>query len=112
MQTPNAHRLNILTPSEINELYSFPQFGDEERQQYFDMSAQELQSVEQRRSAIGIFQALELGYFKAKRQFFAFELPDVMLDLHYLARHYFPGLELKTLNCHPSQQECSFNVPS
>ena len=97
MQTPNAHRLNILTPSEINELYSLPQFGDEERQQYFDMSAQELQSVEQRRSAIGIFQALELGYFKAKRQFFAFELPDVMLDLHYLARHYFPGLELKTL---------------
>lgn len=97
MQTPNAHRLNILTPSEINELYSLPQFGDEDRQLYFDMSAQELQSVEQRRSAIGIFQALELGYFKAKRQFFVFELSNVMLDLHYLARHYFPGLNLKTL---------------
>lgn len=59
MQTPNAHRLNILTPSEIKYLYGLPQFGDQERQQYFEMSAQEHQSVEQRRAAIGIFQVLE-----------------------------------------------------
>jgi len=97
MQTPNAHRLNILTPSEIKDLYGLPQFGDQERQQYFEMSAQEHQSVEQRRAAIGIFQVLELGYFKAKRQFFAFELSAVLPDLRYLARHYFPGLEVNAL---------------
>lgn len=41
MSTPNANRLNILTSAEITEIYGLPQFGDEERRQYFDMSAQE-----------------------------------------------------------------------
>ena len=97
MQVSNAHRLNILTPAEIVELYGRPHFGDEERALYFDMSAHECQSVEQRRSAIGIFQALELGYFKAKRQFFLFDLTDVMPDLRYLAERHFPSVDIKTL---------------
>jgi hypothetical protein len=81
MTKPNANRLNILTPSEITELYGLPQFGDEERRHYFDMSAQERQVVEGRRSAAGIFLSLELGYFKAKRQFFDFTPAQVMPDL-------------------------------
>lgn len=72
MTKPNANRLHILTPAEITELFGLPQFGDEERCHYFDTSAQEHQVVEGRRSTAGIFQALELGYFKAKRQFFDF----------------------------------------
>lgn len=97
MTKPNANRLNILTPAEITELYGLPQFGDEERRHYFDMSAQERQVVEGRRSAAGIFLALELGYFKAKRQFFDFTPAQVTPDLRYLAQHFFSRLDVTQL---------------
>jgi len=98
MSQTNSHRLNILALNEVTELYGRPIFGDKERQIYFDMSDVEYASVQMRRAAAGIFQALELGYFKAKKQFFVFELSDVMDDLKYLARHHFPRMDLATLD--------------
>jgi hypothetical protein len=40
---------------------------------------------------------LELGYFKAKRQFFTFEQDDVLGDLRYLLERYFPGKAIDVL---------------
>jgi hypothetical protein len=98
MSSADSHRLNILTAAEINELYDLPQFGDNERQLFFDMSEAEHQSISSRRASAGIFVALELGYFKAKKQFFAFELADVIDDLRYLASHHFPRIDLNALD--------------
>lgn len=97
MSKPNTHRLTILTAPEINELYGLPRFSDEERLHFFDMNAQEQQTLATHRNAVGIFLALELGYFKAKRQFFIFKLQDVLPDLRYLARHYFSGMDVRAL---------------
>ena len=97
MSSANSHRLNILTSAEINDLYGLPRFGDNERQLFFDMSETEYLSIQSRRASAGIFQALELGYFKAKKQFFVFELADVMGDLRYLALHHFPRIDLDVL---------------
>ncbi len=98
MSSANSHRLNILTSAEINDLYGLPRFGDNERQLFFDMSETEYLSIQSRRASAGIFQALELGYFKAKKQFFVFELDDVIGDLRYLALHHFPRIDLDVLD--------------
>ena len=97
MSSTASHRLVILTQSEINDLYNLPQFDDNDRRHYFEMGDAELQSTRLRRPSAGIFLALELGYFKAKKQFFSFEVADVLADLNYLVKRYFFSLEVAKL---------------
>jgi hypothetical protein len=84
----DSHRLAILTAEEIDDLYGLPRFSDEDRQLYFELNADELEAVQARTTSVGVYLALELGYFKAKRQFFSFEHSAVLGDLsHLLAMH-------------------------
>ena len=93
--TSNSHRLAILTNEEIDDLYSLPRFTDDERLLYFDLSASEQAAVAIRRGTTGVYLVLQLGYFKAKRQFFDVELESVREDVdHILARH-FQGIAWK-----------------
>lgn len=91
MSSADSHRLTILTAQEIDELYGLPRFAENDRQIFFDLSVQELEAVKVRTVSVGAYLALELGYFKAKRQFFTFEQDDVLGDLRYLLERYFPG---------------------
>lgn len=84
-------RLTILTPKELQALYGLPQFTDEERDAYFALDAREKQAL----SAYRTFTAktyfiLQLGYFKAKKQFFIFDLQTVTDDVDYILYRYFP----------------------
>lgn len=66
-----AHRLSILNDDEIEDLYGLPRFTDENRQLYFDLSPAEKAAAGAIRTAsVAAYLILELGYFKAKRQFF------------------------------------------
>nr|WP_295085862.1 Tn3 family transposase [uncultured Roseateles sp.] len=87
----DSHRLNILSQEEIDELYGLPRFTDEDRRLYFDLSPTEKAAVEARYASVAIHMTLELGYFKAKRQFFVFEPSMVMDDLLFVIAKYFPG---------------------
>jgi hypothetical protein len=40
-----------------------------------------------------IYFALQLGYFKAKQQFFKFDLADVQQDVEYLISHFFSDIK-------------------
>ena len=91
MSSVRNHRLAILSCEEIDELYGLPQFTAEDRHTYFDLSPPERAAIEARATSTGVFLALELGYFKAKRQFFVFELQGVADDVRYLLARYFPG---------------------
>ena len=91
----NTHRLAILTSEEIDDLYGRPRFTDDERLLYFELNATEQAAVASRRGSTGAYLVLQLGYFKAKRQFFEVERDDVREDvLHILTRH-FPGMAWK-----------------
>ncbi|CAM5550734.1 hypothetical protein RLIN73S_05916 [Rhodanobacter lindaniclasticus] len=94
---PSSHRLNILTPEEVEDLYGLPQFSDDDRNLYFDLSPLERASVDARTPAVGVYLALDLGYFKAKRQFFTFEQDAVVDDLRYLLGQYFPGHAIESI---------------
>jgi hypothetical protein len=84
-------RLTILTAKEIQALYSLPQFTDEERETYFSLDLREQPALDRiRHLTAKIYFLLQLGYFKAKRQFFVFELHAVADDVAYILRRYFP----------------------
>lgn len=48
-------------------------------------------------ASVGVHLVLQLGYFKAKRQFFIYEQECVLEDLHYVLEKYFPGRDLATI---------------
>ncbi|KWC13351.1 transposase, partial [Burkholderia ubonensis] len=85
-----SHRLSILTRAEIDELYALPRFTDEDRHAYFELGDAEQQLVRARTISIGLHLVLQLGYFKAKFQFFHYDLPAVADDLRYIFARYFP----------------------
>ena len=84
-------RLTILTPKELQALYGLPQFTDEDRETYFVLEPIEKHAMELFRTyAAKTYFILQLGYFKAKKQFFVFELQTVTEDVQYILHRHFP----------------------
>ncbi len=92
-------RLTILTAKEIQALYGLPQLSDEEQDAFFTLDVREKQQLDQLRNVTAsVYFILHLGYFKAKKQFFVFELQEVSDDVAHILHRYFPGVtDLPTL---------------
>jgi hypothetical protein len=94
----DSRRLSILTAREIDDLYGLPRFTDEDRRLYFELSTAEREAVDAVRTAsTAAHLVLQLGYFKAKRQFFVYDRDAVLDDLRHILQQYFPGKELATI---------------
>ena len=88
----STKRLNILSPREIAELFGLPNFSDEERSFYFTLDPDEKKIMLSLGSKMSrIFFILQLGYFKAKQNFFNLDLPTVQADFVFVAKTYFPS---------------------
>lgn len=86
----NLKRIYLLSEAEIEELYARPFFTQEEQALYFELNQAELAGLEQLSSLkTRLYFILQLGYFKAKHQFFAFNLEEVKWDAEYLINKYF-----------------------
>src|SRR3984893_822555 len=78
-------RLKILSDDEIDALYGRPRFTQEERVEYFTLSAQEKVALAQLHSLKSkVFFILQLGYFKAR-----LGLKDAIDDAAYVRDKYF-----------------------
>lgn len=88
-----SHRLSILTSEEIEDIYGLPRFTDENRRFYFDLSTTGQAIVNKHTSSIAVHLILQLGYFKAKQQFFDYAIETVWDDVRYLLAHHFPHLD-------------------
>jgi hypothetical protein len=76
-------------------MYSQPLFNHEDRAHYFSLSPHEKAALKQFHSFQSrIFYILQLGYFKARQQFFTFSLQDVPADVSYVQQTYFPDFPL------------------
>lgn len=87
-----TRRLHILSEAEIKALYGLPCFNQEDRHMYFTLEPQEETALNTWGNATTKFNfVLQLGYFKAKQQFFN---PDNTNkeDIAYLQQRYFPKL--------------------
>jgi hypothetical protein len=88
-------RLKILTQGEIADIYGRPNFSDDERDDYFTMSGAEQSAQEGFKTEKSkTWFILQLGYFKARQQFFKIESLDVMPDVLYIAERHFPQAKL------------------
>jgi TnpA family transposase len=83
-------RLSILTAQEVSDLYGLPRFTEDNRRLHFDLSPVELDLVHGVYTiSVAVHLVLQLGYFKAKRQFFVFEPEAVTDDVEHILRRYF-----------------------
>lgn len=87
----DSHRLALLTAKEIDDLYGLPHCTDDDRHHYFDLSVPERAAVDAHTTSVAVHLTLQLGYFKAKWQFFPYEQDAVSDDLCYILARYFPG---------------------
>ena len=94
----NLRRLSILTPQEIDDLYDLPHFTDQDRYLYFDLSPVERKVVGGVHTTSAAVQLiLQLGYFKAKHQFFNYERETVLDDLRFIVKQHFPQRDLASI---------------
>jgi Domain of unknown function (DUF4158) len=84
-------RLKILEDQEIEELYGRPRFSHEERVHFFDLSPEERALADGHYNlASRVLFILQVGYFKAKTLFFAFEFEDVREDVRHILQQHYP----------------------
>jgi hypothetical protein len=95
---PDSSRLPILSAREIDDLYGLPRFTEEERRLYFDLSMRERAAVaEVHTTSAAVHLALQCGYFKAKRRFFVYKREEVLDDLSFILRQYFPDRQVASI---------------
>jgi len=87
-------RIQLLSCTEVGELYARPAFTVHERQLYFTLSPSEREALAQHTNTkTRIYFILQLGYFKAKQQFFNFVLEDVRHDVQFIVSTYYSDLK-------------------
>lgn len=90
-------RLTILSEAEQAALYELPNFDDEQRLNYLNLTPEE-QVLMRSRSDLSsqIHCALQIGYFKAVHFFFRFEWEEATEDVAFVLEQYFPGQVAKS----------------
>ncbi len=81
-----SKRLSILSSEEIELYFGLPQFSDTERSHYFSLTDPELKLSRTLSSHTKWYFILQLGYFKAKKQFFIISHRKVKSDIDFIAR--------------------------
>lgn len=81
-------RLKILTELEQRLYYQRPYFDEEERYYFFKLSEEECALVENKSPTVMIYTILQLGYFKAKQQFFKVNYSDIQADWAWIQRQH------------------------
>jgi hypothetical protein len=97
--TTNQKRLRILDEDEIEIIYNIPNFTYEDRCEYFSLTQPEKELLDTLRSVKSkAYFILQLGYFKAKRLFFTFDLHEVEEDLRHILKEHFNGSKITDLS--------------
>jgi hypothetical protein len=86
----NTKRIHLLSSTEIEELYAQPVFNTHEQRLYFTLNQVERTALAQfSNTKTRIYFILQLGYFKAKQQFFNFSLDEVSNDVQFIVTTYY-----------------------
>jgi len=92
-------RIQILSDTEVNELFSAPSFNEHDRRYFFSLNDAELQavrSVRDRRNKCMF--VVMLGYFKSRPIAIIPKYNQIKTDLRYVASDVLPGLGIKPFN--------------
>lgn len=99
----NTKRLYLLSEAEIADLYALPDFMLAEKALYFTLNENELNTLNHySNTKTRVYFILQLGFFKAKQQFFQFDLEEVHTDVEYILANFFKNTE-DSLSGRPSR---------
>ncbi len=88
----NKKRIDLLPQAEIDDLYARPIFNDEERFLYFTLNESETFVAQGYANArTRLYFILQLGYFKAKQQFYSFIIEEVIEDAEFVNKILLNG---------------------
>src|ERR1700677_53944 len=83
-------QLNILSKVEHAALYEIPDFDDEQRRQYLNLTSEEQALMRSRPTLVAqVYCTLQIAYFKAKHLFFRFDWDEVAEDVAFVLEEYF-----------------------
>jgi len=89
-------RIHLLSTNEIADLYGRPEFNAGEQQLYFSLSKAELNALNQyTNTKTRVYFILQLGYFKAKQQFYNFDYEEAVEDTQFILNMHFKDSKLK-----------------
>jgi hypothetical protein len=85
------NKIQLLSDSEIDAIYSVPAFTETEQVLYLAFTDQEMVIAKKYHTVKSqVYFMLSLGYFKAKQQFYTFDLSlDHSQDVQYIFKKYF-----------------------
>lgn len=95
--------LTVLSDAEQEALYGLPDFDDAQRLEFLALTETELTLASSRPSlSAQVYCILQIGYFKAKHNFFRFDWNDVEDDCVFVLSRYFHGeaFERKAITKH------------
>ena len=108
----NSRRLSILTTQEIDDLFGLPSFTENDRRFFFDLNQAERDLVSSVYTiSVAVHLILQLGYFKAKRQFFIYARGVVLADLEYIRRRYYPERDIAEIKMLSKPTRLDPNTP-
>ncbi|MDW2010795.1 MULTISPECIES: Tn3 family transposase [Vibrio] len=103
MSSSNTKRIQILSESEINELYALPNFNRKDRDDYFSLDSETQRLVnELRRIETRVYFILLLGYFRSRPIVFNFSFTQVSNDLDYVRSKYFSDKDMSLEDLSPT----------
>ncbi len=103
-----TEHIDLLSKTEITELYALPHFNEKERKLYFTIESEEESRALNLYSNFKtrVYFILQLGYFKAKHRFFDFVFEDIPADVEYILFHFVKSKEI-ALAGQPSRHSIS-----
>lgn len=92
-------KIKILTPLEQKQYYGLPEFSPEQKKQNFSLDKHEYDLLNSLKSINSkVLFILELGYFKVKQRFFSFKKDEVLSDIEFIIKTYFPKARWVEIN--------------
>lgn len=88
---PQVRNSNLLTPTELLNIYSSPKLNDTERREYFTLNKNEINILKSFKSIEeSVYFAISLIFFKMKRTIVAFGYQDTTEERRHIMERYFP----------------------
>ena len=91
----NKKRISLLSDSEIDDIYAFPEFNDHERELYCSFNSKHWSAINANDIVTSqIHTMLKIVYFRAKQFLYTFDYDLMLEDMKYLAEKYFDKNQL------------------
>jgi len=83
-------RIQLLSDAEISDLYARPEFSADERHLFFALNPEDEAALAHYQNVrTRVYFILQLGYFKAKQQFFRIDFNEVIEDTRFILTTHF-----------------------